>query len=152
MLARTSIDNTGTHIYQEYFDSSECPFTQSQGSLKEFKCLLHIWLFLSAEFLLCYSEIIFSSGFALCQIYVSFHCQIFQCFYKPEWAIPSFYVPRSSINTYVFVLHLEVFSFYTAKIKHIFTVTISRPDISEHKAENIHLKTANSLAISFWCD
>lgn len=157
MWARTGKDNTGSHTYQEYFDSSECPFTENQGSLKKFKCFLHIWLFLSAEFLWCYSESIFSSGFALCQTYVSYHCQIFQRFYKPELAIPSFYLPRSSINTYVFVPMFLLFkpkliSFYTAKINHIFTVTISRLDISEHKVKNMYLSTENSLAISFWCD
>lgn len=152
MSARTGVDNTGTCIYQEYFDSSENLLTQSQGSLKELKCLCCIWLFLIVEFLSCYSEIIFSSGFAFCQIYISFHCQIFQHFCMPERTIPSFYLPRSSINTYVFVLHLKDFSFYKAKIRHIFTVTISRSDISEHKAENMYLRTENSLPISFWCD
>lgn len=61
-------------------------------------------------------------------------------------------MPRSSINTYVFVLHLKVVFLYKAKIIHMFTVNISQPDISEHKAENMHLRTENSLAISFWCD
>lgn len=110
MLAGTYMDNSGAHVCTKVPSTvlsalSTTVRAVSGSSSVLFKSLK--WLFFwvlnpSYTALKVYSLLVLPSAKS-----ASLNCQIFQCLCESQRVIPSFSLPRSSLNTYVFVLHLK---------------------------------------------